>query len=298
MNEVKIPFARSPMGHMISVDAVARGLACECFCPSCDAPLVARKGEKNQHHFAHYVESENCADARETALHKFAKQVICEVPFSFGPSTLLCLPDNLNLGMMRDASMEQWLDGIRPDVLAQYDEPVAIEVRVAHPIPTEKIQKLIARKLATFEIDLSAYRNLDTSEDHWRQVVLRTAHRFWLVQPAIVREEIERKAREAAERAAQEARRAKELSEYREAQERQEKEWQALVTKDFIRRQNEREKLREERERAEKEYEHYRAKLKEQEKWIADLRLLEGLKLCADTKRHLEEWERRKLSLR
>lgn len=296
MNEVKIPFGQSADGRMVSIDdaTVARGLACNCFCAACNAPLVARKGEINQHHFAHFVEPENCAEARETALHKFAKAIICE-------ALDVHLPDNLNLGVMQSAKPEEWLDGIRPDVLAQFDEPVAIEIFVAHKVPIEKLQKLTLRKLATLEIDLSRYHNNgNRNEEQWRDLILRTAPRFWLFQPAIVREKIEREEREAAEQEAkewaelaQEIQRRAERREWIEARRREEQEWQRLVTESNLA-ANERKQRRiaekEAEAAAELEYQAYQEHLEA----LQEDQFLEGLKICADTKRHLEEWERRK----
>ena len=74
---IKLPFGRAADGIMVSIGAVVRGLACDCFCPQCGARLVACQGEINQHYFRHHVERE-CSGARETALHLFAKQVICQ----------------------------------------------------------------------------------------------------------------------------------------------------------------------------------------------------------------------------
>lgn len=281
---------------MVSIDdtAVARGLACNCFCAACNAPLVARKGEINQHHFAHSIEPENCTEARETALHKFAKAIICE-------TLELRLPDNLDLGRMQSARSEQWLDGIRPDVLAQFDELVAIEIFVAHSVPIEKQKLLALRKLATLEIDLSRYHNGDRNQEQWRDLILRTAPRFWLFQPTVVRERIEREAREAAEREAkQEAerqakiaqviRREAERGEWIEARRREEEEWQRLVTESQQQANQRKQERRAAEQAAEAEYEAYQKQLKV----LQEDQLLEGLKLCADTNRHLEQWESRK----
>jgi Competence protein CoiA-like family len=117
---VKIPFGRDANGKMVSIDAVIRGLACQCFCSACNAPLIARKGEKNQHHFAHYVETENCAEARETALHKFAKELICRSSLTrrvytplFACQTILtsarCKTQSLSNGLMVFDQMS-WLN--------------------------------------------------------------------------------------------------------------------------------------------------------------------------------------------
>jgi hypothetical protein len=58
--ETLIPFAiRSTTGELVSVDEVESGAACECICLSCEAPMVARKGPINQHHFAHMAKATN-----------------------------------------------------------------------------------------------------------------------------------------------------------------------------------------------------------------------------------------------
>lgn len=283
MGEIKIPFGRSPDGKMMSIEVASRGLECQCFCCVCDSPLVARKGDKNQHHFAHSVEPGHCAEARETALHKFAKQLICE-------ALELRLPDDLDLGQMRNAAAEVWLDGIRPDVLAQFDEPVAIEIFVAHSVPIEKFKVLTARKLATVEIDLSLYRHADKNQEQWRDLILRTAPRFWLFQPVIVRAAIERAAQIEADRIK------------REQQERE-----ALIERERLHAlalKAEWEK-REYQRRVKLEYRLIREKLEllecfwdameDQEKSEAhELAFLEGLKICSNTGWHLQERERRK----
>jgi hypothetical protein len=287
MSEIKIPFGRAADGRMVSVDAVPRGLDCNCVCASCGARLVARKGEVNQHHFAHHIETENCVAARESSIHKFAKQVICE-------ALELRLPDNLDLGPIQNAKSEQWLDGIRPDVLVEYDEPVAIEIFVTNSVDSDKLKKITLRKLATLEIDLSSYRNVDKTGTEWRDLVLRTAPRFWLFQPTILREMMERFAREAEERAVQEEAerqaiidRQRQAAEYREWRRREEEEFHRLIAVEQARR-----KAAEFAAIAQVELE--RRKRSQEFFDKKERRYLASLKLCADTELHLTEWERRK----
>ena len=66
----KIPFAiREADRKIVSIEDVPRGLACACRCPSCDARLQARKGDVNEHHFAHHDSSaELCEFALETSI--------------------------------------------------------------------------------------------------------------------------------------------------------------------------------------------------------------------------------------
>ena len=180
MTEVEIPFAiRLADRRMVAVDDVDRGLACGCVCPGCQAVLVAVKGEVRIHHFRHHVEAGGCDGGRETALHLFAKQIICD-------SLELSLPHDL--GPMRSAAQEIWLDGIRPDVLACYDaDTVAIEVYVTHRTGVDKIELLHAREQTALEIDLSYHRDMMLGESQLRQAVLRTAPRRWLYEPLVVR---------------------------------------------------------------------------------------------------------------
>ncbi|HVU13267.1 MAG TPA: competence protein CoiA family protein, partial [Phototrophicaceae bacterium] len=74
MIELKLPFGLRD-GQLFHVSEVESGLACNCFCPACGQPLVARKGAKVTHHFAHY-KAETCEHAVETALHLAAKDIL------------------------------------------------------------------------------------------------------------------------------------------------------------------------------------------------------------------------------
>jgi len=51
---LRIPFGKSKInGEWVDVHDVPSGLACDCICPSCETPLVARKGNEREWHFAH-----------------------------------------------------------------------------------------------------------------------------------------------------------------------------------------------------------------------------------------------------
>lgn len=69
-------YALDAHGKMVSVDNVPNGLACNCRCPQCYEPLIAKNGgEIKVHHFAH-VGGNECKGAYETALHILAKEII------------------------------------------------------------------------------------------------------------------------------------------------------------------------------------------------------------------------------
>ena len=62
-------------GRLRYIDDVERGLKCGCVCPSCEHPLVARRGPVKVPHFAHY-QGGDCRKGIETALHLMAKEML------------------------------------------------------------------------------------------------------------------------------------------------------------------------------------------------------------------------------
>ena len=77
----KIPFAiREADRKIVSIEDVPRGLACACRCPSCDARLQARKGDVNEHHFAHHDSSaELCEFALETSIRLMLLETLGQI---------------------------------------------------------------------------------------------------------------------------------------------------------------------------------------------------------------------------
>ena len=80
---VRIPFARSTEGVMVTVNQVARGKACNCTCLICGMPLIARKGNQKIHHFAHASAEENhrcqTVGLNESPWHKQLKQSVADL---------------------------------------------------------------------------------------------------------------------------------------------------------------------------------------------------------------------------
>lgn len=60
-------------GDVVDIDEVnVRGLNCNCRCAACKGDFIARKGEKNKHHFAHQSNYE-CVYANEIAIYLLTK---------------------------------------------------------------------------------------------------------------------------------------------------------------------------------------------------------------------------------
>ncbi|WP_413521135.1 competence protein CoiA family protein [Psychrobacter glacincola] len=141
--------------QIVNVKQVERGLACMCFCFECSEPVVARKGEKNEHHFAHLSNKESCTIHPESILHKFAKQVIMEEKYLTLPS----LPDDENdedrTWQFDQLIAEQSVGCIRPDIVATIDgEMMFIEVAVTSFIDTDKSNFIKQLGIKTVEINL------------------------------------------------------------------------------------------------------------------------------------------------
>jgi hypothetical protein len=82
--DAKLVYGVDPFGNMRHISEVERGDACGCICPACDAPLTARKGSENFHHFGHQVSS-SCVTAPETALHRLGKEIVATKLILFLP---------------------------------------------------------------------------------------------------------------------------------------------------------------------------------------------------------------------
>ena len=119
MVTMSMSIAVNEQKQIVNVKQVERGLACMCFCFECGEPVVARKGEKNEHHFAHLNNKESCTIHPESILHKFAKQVIMQERYLTLPS----LPDDENnedkTWEFDQLIEEQAVGCIRPDFIKQ-----------------------------------------------------------------------------------------------------------------------------------------------------------------------------------
>ena len=118
---LRIPFGKQH-NRFVGIEEVMRGLACDCACPACDAPLVAKKGRRNVHHFAHY-KGFDCAQALETSLHLMAKQILANnnsitLPaiYAHKQSKAIWLSRTLQY---KHLSTEQYTDGMVPDSVVQ-----------------------------------------------------------------------------------------------------------------------------------------------------------------------------------
>ncbi|WP_458439199.1 competence protein CoiA family protein, partial [Methylorubrum extorquens] len=178
-------------GSLAHVSEVPSGLACDCRCPNCGTPLVARKGEQLVHHFGHHgaAGERACAGGPETALHRFAKELLAA-------KLAFVLPSLHGDGEGRaryaggfhrfDAALlERRLGAIVPDVIVRRaDRDLLVEFHVTHACDTTKIAKIASLGIAAVEVDLSGLaQNAPRAE--LEAAILERAPRQWLHNPKL-----------------------------------------------------------------------------------------------------------------
>lgn len=165
--KLKLPFALKN-GKLIEISDVKSGLHLDCFCPNpnCNSNLIARKGDKNIDHFAHY-KNPDCKYGLETALHLAAKEILeihkeIKIPKLFKEVKDLgyqTLSEEKSI-KINEVILENKINNIIPDVIAVIgNKKLLIEIAVTHFIDTEKRLKIKKIGISTLEIDLSYYKD-------------------------------------------------------------------------------------------------------------------------------------------
>ncbi len=208
-------FALDKNGRVRAVSEVPRGRACDCACPSCGAPVVARQGDVREWHFAHSSGVE-CGAGAETALHRAAKQLLLDSQGMTVPEVRIqdtvTLPDGRS-GTGEAYRPEAWVDfqavelekevgGIRPDVVVTTgDAPLFVEVAVTHFAEPQKKSVLESLGVPCIEVNLALVERDCWAWEALKHVLIETAHhKQWLFPMGL--EVLAREARDAAEAAA------------------------------------------------------------------------------------------------
>ncbi|WPJ97643.1 competence protein CoiA family protein [Coraliomargarita algicola] len=184
---LKLPFGILDE-ELIHISKVDKGLSCNCTCPSCGHPLVAKKGEKTMHHFAHYRGGE-CATALETALHLAAKKILSKEKKIVIPAVILkfdSYAEHVVLAGEQTIEFDQVIEerkteDIVPDIIAiKGESKLLIEIKVTHEVDERKLKKIKRLGLSTIEIDLSK-GDRELTEDLLRELIVgNVENKEWL----------------------------------------------------------------------------------------------------------------------
>lgn len=188
LSMLELPFGLRA-GQLVHVSEVEAGRACNCVCPSCGHPLVARKGVRKMHHFAHASDSE-CAHGVETALHLAAKQLLeaerciripavtLDFEYSHKRPWLIQAETLVRFDELR---LEHRLGSITPDILVYaQDRPLMIEVVVTHAVDEFKLHKLKQLGISTLAITLTGFEREPTWAALRHEVIEATHSKRWL----------------------------------------------------------------------------------------------------------------------
>ncbi len=153
-----IPYARTENKLMVHIQDVRPGLACNCYCPACGSRLIARKGRRNAHHFAHYRKPE-CTYALESSLHAMAKSILERSGKIVLPPVYVHYQDKpltfARLFQFSATRIEQHQNGIVPDIILESaGGEILVEIKVEHASTQGKVWKLQQARLPAIEIDV------------------------------------------------------------------------------------------------------------------------------------------------
>jgi len=194
-------------GVQVSIDEVDKGAGCNCICLGCKTPLIARKGERKIHHFAHRASGKRCGGGLETNAHLWAKLALQKAlwinlpkihPKAAGLSRLVHRGGRYPF---IDAQLETHAGEIVPDVqlIAADGRKLIVEVCVTHACDQRKIDRIRAGGVSAIEVDISRWKGNENAEAI-AMALLTDAPRRWLFNPTIDKTEAEL-IEEAAERA-------------------------------------------------------------------------------------------------
>lgn len=160
--------------EIVSVDDVESGLACGCTCPACGEKLVAKKGDKRTHHFAHYSKKD-CEYGYESSLHLAAKDILSKANRFVIPAVYVEFPStNKSREIISEAceitvdkvELEKRFDNIIPDVVIYSgNKQFFVEIYVTHKVDDEKREIIKKANCSTIEIDLSKKDRLLSREE-------------------------------------------------------------------------------------------------------------------------------------
>ena len=172
-------------GRLVSIEDVFSGLGCGCKCPSCGAALIAKKGNIREHHFAHYGDLD-CSTGSESALHLMAKRVLASRKELFVPGKSREECGRVQFFSCVELESREYPSIIPDAIMKNGTEILCVEILVTHAVDEEKLQKLVAAKIPTVEINLSVLIE-DFDEETVTEVLLSGEHTKWIYNSEIER---------------------------------------------------------------------------------------------------------------
>ncbi|MGG7177187.1 hypothetical protein ACQPU1_06335 [Clostridium paraputrificum] len=176
--------------HIDEITPNENGLKCNCICPFCGEKLKASTlGTHNKKYFSHKGNS-NCINNLETAMHKFAKEVI-EKEKKIKIPKIMYSKNSKEFEIVKEQvidfdkiELEKYLSDFdfKSDVIIyKNDIPLVIEVAVTHKVDEEKKNKIIKSNISTIEIYFDKDEIFQLSKEELENKIINdTENKIWI----------------------------------------------------------------------------------------------------------------------
>lgn len=175
-NKIKLPCGIDKDGNIVYIKDALKGQDCGCFCPGCKQPLVAKKGDVREQHFAHKSKDFDCEHGFQSALHYMAKDIFMEQDY------LIFIKNEKSVRYKIDSiELECKVNEIIPDIIVICDgKRFIVEIYVTHAVDEIKKQKIRDMRISAIEIDLSKYPRDNLNKDTLKQVLQSAENYSWI----------------------------------------------------------------------------------------------------------------------
>ena len=200
------PFAETMSGRTVHAEEAHAAEETSWTCPGCKGRLSLKRSVHGRPFFSHRRRS--CGSGLETALHAYAKQVICDARTVLLPEYRVDGEVTSEKAMVSfdQALMETADDRARavrmlPDcILRTKDRTLYVEIMVTHAVDDRKELRALAANTSMIEITLSRQMASEMTVEALRTYILSGAKRTWVVNAAHEehRNRLERRRRRAA----------------------------------------------------------------------------------------------------
>lgn len=180
-------YGLSAENKILHISEVLSGKSCNCICPACNTPLIAKKGNTKVHHFAHQS-TETCEYGFETSLHMAAKEILSNAKTMSLPKATFNFKGTWRQKIISDerdinidyVELEKKTGNVIPDIIIYSgNEKFFVEIFVTHKIDKEKQEKIKELDVSTLEIDLSKERENLTIEDLQEKLLRNNKNKYW-----------------------------------------------------------------------------------------------------------------------
>lgn len=154
--EPLLDYAPNENNEIKFVLEVEPGLACNCHCPKCNKPLIAKHCPERGKapHFAHETDA-SCKGAYMSLLHLKAQQIIANKKCVMAPEYITIEPKRLEF-VETLTEYNKW-EGIRPDIVGKTADGKlwAIEIYYSNKVDRIKEEKIKNLNVSCLEINIT-----------------------------------------------------------------------------------------------------------------------------------------------